>query len=39
VTWGYGDDDTPQSDTIVVDRFAAVPGAVARMLRREASAA
>jgi phosphoglycolate phosphatase len=39
VTWGYGDGDTPRSDTIVVDRFAAVPGAVARMLRREASAA
>ena len=38
-TWGYGDDDTPRPDTTSVDGFAAVPGAVAHMLQREASAA
>jgi phosphoglycolate phosphatase len=38
-TWGYGDYDRVRSDTIMVDGFAAVPGAVARVLSREASAA
>ena len=39
VTWGYGDYDRPPHDAVMVERFAAVPAVVARMLSREATAA